>query len=73
MPELQLRQPGSSLPGAVRDAAMRAGRRRSPVDPRLLEQVRNALARLPDRGKNHPYVEIPGDCLASPREPREAQ
>ena len=47
--DLHVRQPGGSLPEAVRDAAARAGRRRgSPVDPLVLERVRDALARLPD-------------------------
>jgi hypothetical protein len=47
--DLHVRQPGGSLPEAVRDAAVRAGRRRgSPVDPLVLERVRDALARSPD-------------------------
>jgi hypothetical protein len=51
-----VRQPGGSLPEAVRDAAARAGRRRgSPVHPVVLERVRDALARSP--GVLRPPVE----------------
>jgi hypothetical protein len=46
--DLQARQPGRSLPAAVRDAAARAGRRRKPIDPLVLARARDALARLPD-------------------------
>jgi hypothetical protein len=41
-------QPGVIVPGAVRDAAARVGGRRSPLDLRVLERVRDALSRLPD-------------------------
>jgi serine/threonine-protein kinase RsbW len=47
-PDLQTRQPGGSLPEPVREAAVRAGRRRRPVDPLLLQRVQDALARLPE-------------------------
>jgi hypothetical protein len=67
--DLQMRRPGNGLPEAVRDAATRAGRRRRPVDPMLLERVREALARLPDQALNRHYFQVPGDCLASPRGP----
>ena len=70
-PDLQLRLPGSGLPEAVRDAAVRAGRRRRPPDLILLSRLRDALARLPDQAPARSYLEIPGDCLAFPRESRE--
>lgn len=47
-PDLQPRQPGGTLPEPVRDAAVRVGRRRRPVDPLVLRRVRDALARLPE-------------------------
>jgi len=65
-PDFQVRRPGASVPGAVRDAAARAGRKNRP-DPLLLRRVRDALVRLPDSALNRHYFEIPGDCLASPR------
>jgi hypothetical protein len=40
-----------------------------PLDPRVLERVRNALIRLPDSARNRHYYEIPGDRLATPRHP----
>lgn len=70
-PDLQARQPKSNLPEAVRDAAVRAGRRRRPVSPLLLARVRDALLRLPDSALNRYYFEIPGESLGSPRETRE--
>ena len=71
-PELQARQPGSGLPAAVRDATVRAGRSR-PLDLVLLARLRDALARLPDGALGRHYIEVPGDCLAFPRESREAR
>jgi hypothetical protein len=71
--ELQARQPGGSLPGPVRDAAVRAGRSRRPTDPTVLQRVRDALARVPAGALGRHYVTIPGECLAFPREPREAR
>ncbi|HEX4829516.1 MAG TPA: hypothetical protein VH478_00295 [Trebonia sp.] len=47
-PELPPRRPSASLPGPVREAAARAGRRRR-IDPRVLQRVRDALLRLPAR------------------------
>ena len=66
MRDLPARRPGVSVPGAVRDAAARAGRRRRPVDPAVLKRVRDALARLPDSALGPYYFQIPGDSLASP-------
>ena len=66
MPDFQRRSPGASVPEEVRDAAARAGRRNRPVDPLLLQRVRDALARLPDSALSRHYFAIPGDCLASP-------
>jgi serine/threonine-protein kinase RsbW len=54
-PRLQARQPGGSLPEPVREAAVRAGRRRRPVDPLLLQRVQAALARLPENAMNRHY------------------
>jgi hypothetical protein len=70
--DLQARQPGSGLPAAVRDAAVRAGRRSRPLDPLLLQRVRDALARLPDSAVGRHYIAVPGDCLAFPRQLEEA-
>jgi hypothetical protein len=53
--DLQARQPGSGLPAAVLDAAVRAGGRRKPIDPLLLARARDALARLPD------VLHLPGE------------
>ena len=74
-PDLQARRPGGELPEAVRAAAERARRRRGRgrVDPLVLARVRDALLRLPDSALGRHYFEIPGDCLASPREWREAR
>jgi hypothetical protein len=70
--DLPVRQPGSGLPTAVRDAAARAGRRRRPpVDPLALQRVRDALARLPDSAAGRRYIAAAGDCLAVPRQPQE--
>jgi hypothetical protein len=69
--DLGVRQPGDGLPRAVRDAAVRAGRRRGPLDPELLARVRDALSRLPDSARGQHYYKIPGDCLASPHPSRE--
>jgi hypothetical protein len=69
----QPRRPGSGLPEAVRIAAVRAGRRNRSVDPLLLARVREALARFPDQALNQHYLEIPGDCLASPHGPQETR
>jgi hypothetical protein len=66
-PDFQVRRPGANAPEVVRDAATRAGRRNRPIDPLLLQRVRDALARLPDSARGPYYFEIPGDCLASPR------
>jgi hypothetical protein len=66
--DLQARRPGVNAPEMVRAAAARAGRRNRPVDLALLRRVRDALARLPDSALSRHYFEIPGDCLASPRE-----
>jgi hypothetical protein len=71
VPDLQLRQPGSGLPEAVRDGAVRAGRRGRPIDLVLIQRVRDALVRLPDHALTQHYSEIPGDCLASPYEHRQ--
>jgi hypothetical protein len=65
-PALDPRDPGRALPAGVRAAAARAGRRRRPLDPRVLERVRTALLRLPDTARTRHYYEIPGDTLASP-------
>lgn len=54
-PGLQARQPGGSLPEPVREAAVRAGRRRRPVDPLLLQRVQAALARLPENAMTGHY------------------
>ena len=72
-PDLQARRPGSSLPETVRDAAARASRRRQSADPLVLARVRDALLALPDSARSKHYFEIPGDCLASPHELREAR
>ncbi len=72
-PDIHPRQPGGGLPEAVRDGAVRAGRRRRLVDPVLLARVREALLRLPDSARGNYYYEIPGDCLASPRGPEQPQ
>jgi hypothetical protein len=71
-PDLQPRRPGSSLPDTVRDAAARAGHRRRPIDLLLLAQIQDALARLPGQASNQHYLEIPGDCLASRMDRRNA-
>jgi hypothetical protein len=71
-PDRQARQPGSGLPAAVRDAAVRAGRRRREADLLVLQRVRDALARLPDSAVGRHYTAVPGDCLAVPRQPQEA-
>jgi anti-sigma regulatory factor (Ser/Thr protein kinase) len=71
--ELQARQPGGGLPRPVRDAAVRAGRSRRPVDPAVLQRVRDTLARVPAGALGRHHVTIPGDCLAFPHEPREAR
>jgi anti-sigma regulatory factor (Ser/Thr protein kinase) len=42
------RSPGAALPERVRAAAIRVGRRHRPPELHLLEQVRDALVRLPD-------------------------
>jgi hypothetical protein len=70
MPDIQLRQPGSGLPDAVRDAATRAGRRRQPVDPLLLQRVRDAPGQLPGHALIQPF-EISDDCLTSTQAHRE--
>jgi hypothetical protein len=70
--DLRVRQPGGDLPSAVRNAAVRAGRRSTRPDPALLLRVRDALLRLPDNALNQHYCPIPGDCLASARTPWEA-
>jgi hypothetical protein len=72
-PDLPARRPCGELPEAVRAAAERARRRRGRVDPLVLARVRDALLRLPDSALGRHYFEIPGDCLASPREWREAR
>jgi hypothetical protein len=72
VPDLPVRLAGTSMPGVVRDAAARAGRRRRP-DPLLLERVRDALARLPDSALGRHYFAIPGDRLSCPRGQREAR
>jgi hypothetical protein len=71
-PDLPARRQGSGLPEMVRDAAERARRRLGRVDPLVLA-IRDALLRLPDSALGRHYFEIPGDCLASPREWREAR
>jgi len=70
-PELRVRQPGGGLPAAVRDSAVRAGRRSRRPDPALLARVRDALLTLPDSARGPHYYAIPGDCLAFPRASRE--
>jgi hypothetical protein len=70
-PDVQVRQPGSSLPEAVRDAAVRAGGRFRPTDLVVLARLRDALARLSDQAPTRSFFEIPGDCLAFPRESRQ--
>jgi hypothetical protein len=47
-PDLTRRFPGTAIPEGARDAAVRAGQRRRPFDPRVLRRVRDALQRLPD-------------------------
>jgi hypothetical protein len=66
--DLPVRLPGASVPDAIRDAAAKAARGRGPVDAPVLKRVRDALARLPDSALGRYYFEIPGDCLASPRQ-----
>jgi hypothetical protein len=62
------REPGAGVPGPVREAAVRAGRRgRRPVDPVLLRRVRDALVRLPESALTRYYFRVPGECLACPR------
>ena len=46
-PGLQVREPGASIPGAVREAAARAGRRRQPADLRLLRAGTGRAAAAP--------------------------
>jgi hypothetical protein len=58
-PDLGVRQPGDSLPTAVQAAAVRAGKKRRPPDPHLLDRVRDALARLPDEAQHPHYFEVP--------------
>jgi hypothetical protein len=65
-PDFQVRQPGANAPEAMRDVAAKAGKTRP--DPLLLRRLRYALVRLPDSARGPYYFEIPGDCLASPRE-----
>jgi hypothetical protein len=64
VPDLPVRLPGTSVPGAVRGAAAKVGRGRRPVDPLMLKRLRDALARLPDSATGPHYVQFPGDCLA---------
>jgi hypothetical protein len=65
---LPARKPGISVPGPVREAAARAGRRAGRrLDPALLRRVRDALVRLPDSAVGRHYIAILGECLASPR------
>ena len=71
-PGLHLRQPGGSLPEPVRDAAVRAGRRRRPVDPLVLQRIRDALARLPDNAMSRHDFEVPGDCRTVARRHQDA-
>jgi hypothetical protein len=71
VPDLPARQPPAAVPGTVREAAARAGRK-STADPLLLQRVRDALARLPDSALGRHYFAIPGDCLSCPRGQREA-
>jgi hypothetical protein len=71
VPDLPVRLPGTSMPGAVRDAAVMARGRRRP-NPLLLERVRDALAGLPDSAPGRHYFAIPGNFLACPRGRREA-
>jgi hypothetical protein len=54
--DLPARDPGLALPVTVRASAVRAARKRKPVDPRILKRVRDALARLPD---SRPYEARP--------------
>jgi hypothetical protein len=68
-PDLSPRCPGAAMPEEVRDAAVRAGRRRRPLDPRVLQRVRDALVRLPDSALSRHYFEVPGDTLGSPARP----
>jgi hypothetical protein len=46
---LHAREPGTSIPAAVLEAAARAGRKGQPVGLRLLARVLDGLRRLPDR------------------------
>jgi hypothetical protein len=66
VPNLPVRHPGAMMPGVVRDAAVRAGRRGRAIDPLVLRRVRDALARLPDIAMSRSCLQVPGDCLASP-------
>ena len=66
VPELPVRRPGATVPNAVRDAAVRAGRRGLAIDPLVLRRVRDALVQLPGTAMGWSCLQIPGDCLASP-------
>jgi len=45
---LQVREPGTSVPRAVLEAAARAGRNGQPTDPALLRRVIDGLQQLPE-------------------------
>ena len=68
-PDLGVRQPGGGLPEAVRESAVRAGRRSQKADLALLARVHDALLRLPDSALGRHYYRVPGDCLAFPSGP----
>jgi hypothetical protein len=72
-PDLPARCPGTQIPGPTRDSAIHARQQREPPDMRVLERVRDALARLPDSALHSFYFEVPGDCLASPLAERGAR
>jgi hypothetical protein len=65
-PDLRVRQPGGGLPEAVRESAVRAGRRSPQSDLALLARVHDALLRLPDSALGQHYYQVPGDRLAFP-------
>jgi hypothetical protein len=67
--DLPARDPGTQIPGPARDSATRAGQRSTSPDLRVLERVRDALARLPDSALHRSYFEVPGHSLASPGVP----
>jgi hypothetical protein len=67
MGTLPLRIAGRGITGVIGNAASRAGRRSRPLDPEVLERVRDALLRLPDDARGPHYYAIPGERLAQPR------